>query len=130
AGGRGGGRGVAARGHELHGCWAGAGEVPEGVPGPRVPIVRAGGLLRLLSFALAAPRAVAREPWDVVVGFGRTPRQDIVRVGGGTHRSYLARMAGGGPRSRPRRPPPPALPWPPGPATVPPAARRPRSGGA
>src|SRR2546428_1310470 len=39
-----------------------------------------------------APRLVGRERWDVGVGFGRTPRQDVVRVGGGTHRSYLARM--------------------------------------
>jgi UDP-glucose:(heptosyl)LPS alpha-1,3-glucosyltransferase len=45
-----------------------------------------------VSFAVLAPRLVARARWDVVVGFGRTPRQDVVRVGGGTHRSYLATM--------------------------------------
>ena len=61
-------------------------EAPPGVAVRRVRIVRGGRLVRLLSFAVAAPRAVAREPWDVVVGFGRTPRQDVVRVGGGTHR--------------------------------------------
>src|SRR5207249_1362755 len=65
---------------------------PPGVVVRRVPVVRAGRLARLLSFAAVAPRLVARERWDVVVGFGRTPRQGVVRVGGGTHRSYLARM--------------------------------------
>jgi UDP-glucose:(heptosyl)LPS alpha-1,3-glucosyltransferase len=37
---------------------------------------------------------------DLVVGFGRTLRQDVVRVGGGTHRSYLARMEASGARGR------------------------------
>ena len=77
---------------------------PPGVTVRRVRIVRGGRLVRLLSFAVAAPRAVARETWDVVVGFGRTPRQDVVRVGGGTHRSYLARMEAAGLRGRTRGP--------------------------
>src|SRR5581483_11736547 len=78
--------GLAARGHELHVFAAdGAASLP-GVTLRRVPIVRAGRLARLLSFALAAPRAVARERWDLVVGFGRTPRQDVVRGGGGAPR--------------------------------------------
>src|SRR5207247_1210909 len=68
------------------------------------PVVRAGRLVRLLSFAALAPRLVARERWDAVVGFGRTPRQDMVRVGGGTHRSYLARMEAAGLRRRWRGP--------------------------
>jgi hypothetical protein len=38
------------------------------------------------------------------VGFGRTPRQDVVRVGGGTHRSYLAAMEAAGRRGRGRGP--------------------------
>jgi UDP-glucose:(heptosyl)LPS alpha-1,3-glucosyltransferase len=77
----------------------------------RVRIVRGGRLVRLLSFAVAAPRAVARETWDVVVGFGRTPRQDVVRVGGGTHRSYLARMEAAGLRGRMRGPYHRAILW-------------------
>jgi hypothetical protein len=36
-----------------------------------------------VTLALLAPRLVAREPWDVVVGFGRVPAQDVIRVGGG-----------------------------------------------
>src|SRR2546426_12638528 len=88
--------GLAARGHDVHVFCAGAAADVSGATIRRVPVVRAGRLARLLSFAFAAPRAVAAERWDVVVGFGRTPRQDIVRVGGGTHRTYLARMRAAG----------------------------------
>jgi UDP-glucose:(heptosyl)LPS alpha-1,3-glucosyltransferase len=96
--------GLAARGHEVHVfCARAAVEVP-GARIRRVPTLHAGRLARLLSFAVMAPRAVAREQWDVVVGFGRTPRQDVVRVGGGTHRSYLARMEAAGLRPRLRGP--------------------------
>jgi UDP-glucose:(heptosyl)LPS alpha-1,3-glucosyltransferase len=103
--------GLASRGHDVHVFCTRAREVPPGVVARRVRIVRGSRLLRLLSFALAAPRAVAREPWDVVVGFGRTPRQDIVRVGGGTHRSYLARMEAAGQRGRLRGPYHRAILW-------------------
>jgi len=96
--------GLAARGHEVHTFSARADAPPPGVTLRRVPVVRAGRLVRLLSFAAMAPRLVARERWDVVVGFGRTPRQDVVRVGGGTHRSYLARMEAAGLRGRWRGP--------------------------
>jgi UDP-glucose:(heptosyl)LPS alpha-1,3-glucosyltransferase len=96
--------GLAARGHELHVFCARADAELPGVAIHRVPVVRGGRLARLLSFAVAAPRAAARERADVVVGFGRTPRQDVVRAGGGTHRSYLARMQADGLR-RPGRGP-------------------------
>jgi UDP-glucose:(heptosyl)LPS alpha-1,3-glucosyltransferase len=95
--------GLAARGHAMHVFVAGPEPAPPGVTAHRVPIVRAGRWARLVSFALLAPRLVAREPWDVVVGFGRVPAQDVIRVGGGTHRSYLAAMAAGG-RRRARGP--------------------------
>ncbi len=90
--------GLAERGHALHVFVAAAERPPAGVTAHRVPVVRAGRIARLLSFALVAPRLVARTRWDVVVGFGRTPRQDVIRVGGGTHRSYLAAMAAAGRR--------------------------------
>lgn len=98
--------GLAARGHDLHVFVATRDAPPPGVVAHRVPIVRGGRWARLMSFALLAPRLVARAQWDVVVGFGRTTRQDVVRVGGGTHRSFLAAMAasgrrrGGGPYHR------------------------------
>src|SRR5262245_41373809 len=96
--------GLAHRGQELHVFCARADAELPGVRVRRVPVVRAGRLARLVSFALAAPRAVAREPFDVIVGFGRTPRQDVVRVGGGTHRTYLTRMEAAGLRARRRGP--------------------------
>lgn len=89
--------GLAARGHAVTVFAARAGTAPPGVSVRRVPIVRGGRLLRLLSFALTAPRLAATSgPFDLVVGFGRTLRQDVVRVGGGTHRSYLRRMQAAG----------------------------------
>jgi UDP-glucose:(heptosyl)LPS alpha-1,3-glucosyltransferase len=96
--------GLAARGHDVHVFAARAGSAGPGVTVRRVPVLRAGRLARLLSFARNAPRAVAAERWDVVVGFGRTPVQDVVRVGGGTHRSYLARMEAAGVRHHARGP--------------------------
>ena len=103
--------GLAARGHEVHVFCARADPPPPGVTVRRVPVVRAGRVARLLSFGMAAPRAVARERWDVVVGFGRTVRQDVVRVGGGTHRSYLATMEAAGLRRRGRGPYHRAILW-------------------
>lgn len=103
--------GLAARGHEVHVFCARADPPPPGVTVRRVPVVRGGRLARLLSFGLAAPRAVGRERWDVVVGFGRTVRQDVVRVGGGTHRSYLATMEAAGLRRHARGPYHRAILW-------------------
>jgi UDP-glucose:(heptosyl)LPS alpha-1,3-glucosyltransferase len=103
--------GLAARGHEVHVFCARADAQVPGVVVRRVPVLRAGRVARLLSFALTAPRAVERERWDAVVGFGRTPRQDVVRAGGGTHRSYLARMEADGLRRRWRGPYHAAVLW-------------------
>lgn len=93
---------LAARGHDVHlFCAEPRAAPPPGVRLHRVRIVRAGRVVRLLSFAWAAPRAAARVGgWDVVVGFGRTPRQDLVRCGGGTHRAYLDSMRASGARGR------------------------------
>jgi UDP-glucose:(heptosyl)LPS alpha-1,3-glucosyltransferase len=63
-----------------------------------VPVLRGGRTARLLSFAVLAPRTAARLGCDLVMGFGRTLRQDVVRVGGGTHASYLAEMRAAGVR--------------------------------
>ena len=53
--------GLARRGHDVHVFCAGGGGVLPGVTLHRVPIVRAGRFARLVSFAFAAPRLVARE---------------------------------------------------------------------
>jgi UDP-glucose:(heptosyl)LPS alpha-1,3-glucosyltransferase len=102
---------LAARGHDVHVFCAKPAPAPAGVTVRRVPVVRAGRVARLLSFAVGAPRAVAREQWDVVMGFGRTLRQDVVRVGGGTHASYLRRMEASGARGRARGPYHRAILW-------------------
>src|SRR5262249_60695607 len=96
--------GLAARGHEVPLFCARLDAPVPAVRLRRVPVLAAGRLARLMSFALAAPRMVGRERWDVVVGFGRTLRQDVVRCGGGTHRTYLRRMEAAGLR-RPGRGP-------------------------
>lgn len=96
--------GLVARGHVVHVFTAGRGDAPAGVVVRRVPTIGLTRWTRLVSFALVAPRAVARSRWDAVVGFGRTTRQDVVRVGGGTHRSYLATMEAAGRRGHRRGP--------------------------
>ncbi|HSV08704.1 MAG TPA: glycosyltransferase family 4 protein [Candidatus Binatus sp.] len=96
--------GLATRGHEVHVFCARPDAPAPGVHVRRVPVLPAGRLARLVSFALFAPRMVGRERWDVVIGFGRTLRQDVVRCGGGTHRTYLRRMETAGLR-RPGRGP-------------------------
>ena len=96
--------GLAARGHEVHVFVARRDASLPAVTVHHVPTLRAGRLARLVSFAALAPRAVERERWDVVIGFGRTLRQDVVRVGGGTHRSYLRRMEADGLRGAARGP--------------------------
>jgi UDP-glucose:(heptosyl)LPS alpha-1,3-glucosyltransferase len=103
--------GLATRGHEMHLFCARAARVPAGVRVHHVPVLRAGRLARLLSFALVAPRLAVRQRPDVVVGFGRTVRQDVVRVGGGTHRRYLAAMEAAGLRGRARGPYHRAILW-------------------
>ena len=47
---------------------------------------------RILSFAVAAPRAVERYGCDIMLSFDRVLRQDIFRSGGGPHRSFIKKM--------------------------------------
>ncbi len=70
---------------------AGQGEVP-GVRVVRVPVLRHPSLLRLLSFVLAARRAVEGGGYGIVQSHERTLRQDIYRAGEGCHRGYLEAM--------------------------------------
>jgi UDP-glucose:(heptosyl)LPS alpha-1,3-glucosyltransferase len=63
-------------------------------PDPRVRFVRLrpvslGGAWRAWSFARAVERHVAGERYDLVVGLGRTWSQDVLRLGGGMHATYL-----------------------------------------
>ena len=48
-----------------------------------------GGAWRMWAFARAVERHVARERYDIVVGLGKTWSQDVLRLGGGSHASYV-----------------------------------------
>jgi len=88
---------LAARGHEVHvvtgDCRV---PVPEAVRLHRVPVVRAGQLAKLLSFAALAPRVWRTLDADAVIGFGRTVGHDLFRASGGCHRRYVERLAATG----------------------------------
>jgi UDP-glucose:(heptosyl)LPS alpha-1,3-glucosyltransferase len=101
-------RRLAARGHDVRVV---AGEcrveVPAGVQLHRVPVVRAGQIAKLLSFAARAPRVWRALDADAVIGFGRTVGHDLFRASGGCHRRYLERRVaeeGGAARLRWLRP--------------------------
>jgi len=80
-------------GHEVH-LFCSEYEVPppKNVVAHRVPVIPLGRTLRLWTFAWFGRRAVEQANYDVVVGFGRLPRQHVLRSGGGTHRGFLERM--------------------------------------
>ena len=85
---------LAARGHDVHLV---VGEcrvpVPDGMTLHRVPVVRAGKVAKLASFAMNAPRVWKRVGADVVIGFGRTVGWDLYRQSGGIHKRWLERVA-------------------------------------
>jgi UDP-glucose:(heptosyl)LPS alpha-1,3-glucosyltransferase len=84
-------------GHEVHlFCSEFGVGPPKGVAARRVPVIPLGRTFRLWSFAWFAPRILERAKCDVVIGFGRVPRQDILRCGGGTHRGFLERFGRNG----------------------------------
>jgi len=85
--------GLRDRGHEVHlFCGEFIIPPPEGVFKHRVSSFRWPRTARLLSFAVAAPRAVERYGCDVLLSFDRILRQDIFRSGGGPHRSFIKKM--------------------------------------
>lgn len=64
-------------------------------PGVRfvhLPMVRLGPIPKLLSLWGASRRALERESWDAVMGFGRTGGHQLYRAGGGSHADALRRM--------------------------------------
>ncbi len=80
-------------GHEVHlFCCEFAVPPPEGVRVHRVPYLALGRTARLLSFAFLGPKVILPHRCDVVVSFGRMVRQDVLRSGGGTHRTFLQKM--------------------------------------
>jgi len=50
-----------------------------------------GAALRILAFARDVERHLRHHAYDLVVGLGRTWTQDVIRLGGGCHATYLER---------------------------------------
>lgn len=64
-------------------------------PGVRFVPLRAFGFGkagRLMAFARAVERHIAAQPYDVVLGLDKTWSQDVIRLGGGLHRTFLEQM--------------------------------------
>ena len=54
----------------------------------KVPVIKLGRFLKVLSFLLFSQRVLKRYQFDIIQGFGRTIKQDIFRAGGGCHIEY------------------------------------------
>jgi UDP-glucose:(heptosyl)LPS alpha-1,3-glucosyltransferase len=79
--------------HEVHLFCAEFGvPPPEGTQVHKLPSFRLGRTARLLSSAFLSPKVIRSHQCDVVVGFGRMVRQDILRSGGGSHKVFLQKM--------------------------------------
>jgi UDP-glucose:(heptosyl)LPS alpha-1,3-glucosyltransferase len=80
-------RGLVARGHEVHVFARQIAPTPGVTPhevGPR-------GITGALTFPDEVRPLLQRESFDLIHSFMRTDYQDILRLGGGTHREYLIR---------------------------------------
>jgi UDP-glucose:(heptosyl)LPS alpha-1,3-glucosyltransferase len=80
-------RGLLERGHEVH-VFA---QYIKPIPGITPHVVPIDGLFDHQSFAQQSRKLLEAETFDIVHSFTRTARQDILRLGGGIHREYLAR---------------------------------------
>ena len=79
-------RGLVGRGHEVHVVAS----YIKPIPGITPRVVPAEGLFDHQSFASRSRDLVERENFDIIHSFTRTPFQDILRLGGGIHKEYLA----------------------------------------
>ena len=80
-------------GHEVHlFCSEYGVAAPAGVTAHRVGVLPFGRTLRMWSFALRVPTVIQRMGCNIVISFGRTLEQDVLRCGGGTHRGFLKRL--------------------------------------
>ena len=80
-------RGLASRGHEVH-VFARQIASPAGI----VPhVVASGGFFAGGGFAREVRAQLQAESFDIIYSYTRTDFQDILRLGGGTHREYLIR---------------------------------------
>jgi UDP-glucose:(heptosyl)LPS alpha-1,3-glucosyltransferase len=89
-----------ARGHAVH-LFANAWTETPGVQFHRVPILPGMSFSKVLTFALAARKAMRRAACDVVFSLERTLEQDIYRAGDGCHREWLAQRGVSGTKFNP-----------------------------
>lgn len=80
-------RGLVARGHEVH---VFARTIAEGKGYVAHPVA-VDGMFRHMSFDVQSRKLLEKESFDIIHSFTRTSYQDILRLGGGTHREYLIR---------------------------------------
>lgn len=78
-------RGLVRRGHEVHVYARNIAKTPDIIPHP----VPADGIFMSQSFPEQTRKMLRTETFDVIYSFTRTDYQDILRLGGGTHREYL-----------------------------------------
>jgi UDP-glucose:(heptosyl)LPS alpha-1,3-glucosyltransferase len=85
--------GLRDRGHEVHlFCQRFPIAPPPGVWAHRVPGISRPRSLRALTFAVIAPKTIAKHHCDVVLSFDRTLSQDIFRSGGGPRKLLLEKL--------------------------------------
>jgi len=80
-------RGLLARGHEVHVFARQIAQTPGITPHP----VPAEGIFMNQTFAAQVRALLVKETFDIVYSYTRTHTQDILRLGGGTHKEYLIR---------------------------------------
>lgn len=86
-------QGLQSRGHEVHlFCGRFFIEPPQGTFAHKVPYVPRPRTARVLSFAVFAPRVIARVGCDVSLSFDRMLYQDVFRSGGGAHEIFVESM--------------------------------------
>ena len=80
-------RSLLTRGHEVH---VFARTIAEGVGyvAHKVPV---DGMFRHMSFDIQSRKMLEKESFDIIHSYTRTAYQDILRLGGGTHKEYLIR---------------------------------------
>jgi UDP-glucose:(heptosyl)LPS alpha-1,3-glucosyltransferase len=77
--------------HEVHVFSAHREDFPQdGFAFHDVPVRKGWSPLTIKSFADNSARMLSGEKFDIIHGFSRTYCQDIYRIGGGSHRTYLA----------------------------------------
>lgn len=80
-------RGLLERGHEVHVFASSIQPMPGVVP----HVVQPDGIFIHQSFAANSRRMLESHSFDLIQSFTRTAYQDVLRLGGGTHKEYLLR---------------------------------------